>query len=455
MRIKDTIKRMLDDTQYVAALEKQNALLKENLQQEKMNLQKEKENQKQEKANQKLDEEAKYHKRSHSYLRPIDDMQQWLLAHYEFRYNVITDVFEYCKKPQQEANDSDSKPQHEANDFDIIDKYAINTIAIEVQEAGIFVRDHFVERLIKSKYAQPYHPIRSYINKVRDTWDGKDRITNFLARINHSDYCLKMGRIWLRAMVAQMAGIDQQHANSVMLTLVSPTQGLHKSTFLRSLLPPELRDYYTDDFSLNQKSNAQRKIVEFAIINDDELDKENPKKMPMMKTLMQTMKPSFIGAYKKNFNRLPRSASFTGTSNKRELLTDRTGSRRFLILEPEGMIDVEGIEHQQIYAQLMDEIERGEPYFFSKSDEKEMEQHNQPYYVKNELETAITRYYHKLTEGEEGLKMSAETMLEKLRKLHVKGIENVNLRSFSRALTRLFGNPLHTQYGNLYLVSES
>ncbi len=461
MNIKHTIKRMLDDTQYVAALEKQNALLKENLQQEKenlqqekKNLQKEKEDHKQEKANRQHDEEAQYRKRSRNYLRPIDDMQQWLLAHYDFRYNVITDVFEYRKKPQHEAKVSDGKLQEEPS-FAIIDKYAINTIAIEVQEAGIFVRDHFVERLIKSKYAKPYHPIRSYINKVKGTWDGKDRITDFLTRINHSNYCLKMGRIWLRAMVVQMAGIDLQHANSVMLTLVSPTQGLHKSTFLRSLLPPELSDYYTDDFSLNQKGNAQRKIVEFAIINDDELDKENPKKMPMMKTLMQTMKPSFIGAYKKNFNRLPRSASFTGTSNKRELLTDRTGSRRFLILEPDGMIDVEGIEHQQIYAQLLDEIERGEPYFFSKADEKEMEQHNQPYYVKDELENTITRYYRKLANGEEGLKLSAESMLEKMRKLQVKGIENVNLRNFSRALTRLFGNPLHTQYGNLYLVAES
>ena len=445
---------MLDDTQYIAALEKQNALLKENLQQQKENLKKEVEDRQQEKANRKRDEEEQYRKRSHNYLRPIDDMQQWLLANYDFRYNVITDVFEYRKKTPHEAKDSKRKPQEELS-FDIIDKYAINTIAIEVQEAGIFVRDHFVERLIKSKYAQPYHPIRSYIHQVKGTWDGKDRITDFLARINHSDYCLKMGHIWLRAMVAQMAGIDQQHANSVMLTLVSPTQGLHKSTFLRCLLPPELSDYYTDDFSLNQKGNAQRKIVEFAIINDDELDKENPKKMPMMKTLMQTMKPSFISAYKKNFNRLPRSASFTGTSNKRELLTDRTGSRRFLILEPEGMIDVEGIEHQQIYAQLLDEIERDEPYFFSKVDEKEMEQHNQPYYVKNELENAITRYYHIPTEGEEGLKLSAETLLEKLRKLHVKGVENVNLRNFSRTLTRLFGTPVHTQYGNLYLVSES
>jgi predicted P-loop ATPase len=80
--------------------------------------------------------------------------------------------------------------------------------------------------------------------------------------------------------------------------------------------------------------------------------------MPLMKTLMQTMKPSFIGAYKKNFNRLPRSASFTGTSNQRELLTDRSGSRRFLILEPDGMINIESIEHDAIYQRQKQICER-------------------------------------------------------------------------------------------------
>ena len=43
MNIKRTLKRLIDDTQYVAAHEKQNDLLKENLQQEKDNLQKQKE----------------------------------------------------------------------------------------------------------------------------------------------------------------------------------------------------------------------------------------------------------------------------------------------------------------------------------------------------------------------------------------------------------------------------
>ena len=451
MNIKRTLKRLIDDTQYVAALEKQNDLLKENLQQEKDNLQKQQEDFRKEKEQKVTDEEAQYKKRSRNYLRPIADMQKWLLENYEFRYNVITDVFEYRKKAEAEGHDSEDAIKH---DFEIIDKYAINTIAIEVQEAGIFVRDHFVERLIKSKYAQPYHPIRSYINQVRGTWDGKDRIGDFLRRINHSDYCQKMGRIWLRAMVAQMAGYDEKHANSVMLTLVSTTQGLHKSTFLRSLLPNELRDYYTDDFSLNQKGNAQRKIVEFAIINDDELDKENPKKMPLMKTMMQTMKPSFIGAYKKNFNRLPRSASFTGTSNQRELLTDRSGSRRFLILEPDGMINVEGIEHDAIYAQLLYELEHGEPYFFSKDDEKEMQEHNQPYYIKTDLEKTITSYFRIPDNDEKGEKLTADIILKKLRTKHAKGVQNIAMNPFSKTLTRLFGKPEHARYGNLYLVEE-
>ena len=36
MNIKRTLKRLIDDTQYVAALEKQNDMLKEKLQQEKV-----------------------------------------------------------------------------------------------------------------------------------------------------------------------------------------------------------------------------------------------------------------------------------------------------------------------------------------------------------------------------------------------------------------------------------
>lgn len=133
MNIKKSIIKLLDDTKYVTAIEKQNALLqqKNDLLQEKtlllrQNLQKER-------TEKEEDEETKYQKRSRNYLRPIDDMTTWLLLHYEFRYNVITDVFEY-RKTTDGSHSNDERP------FAIIDKYAINSIAIEVQEAGIFVQ---------------------------------------------------------------------------------------------------------------------------------------------------------------------------------------------------------------------------------------------------------------------------------------------------------------------------
>lgn len=417
------MKRLFQDTQYMAALERQNELLKENLEKEKND--------------RTTDELEQYRKRSRNYLRPVNEMTEWMLANYDFRYNVVTDVFEYRRKGEDV--------------YAVVDKYAVNSIAIEVQEAGIFVRDHFVERLIKSKYAAPYHPVREYVSEVRGKWDGRDRVGDFLRRISSSDYCLRMGRIWLRAMVAQMAGLDSEHANSVMLLIVSPQQGLHKSTFMRSLLPPALKDYYTDDFSLGQKGNAQRKIVEFAIVNVDEMDKENPKKMPMMKTLMQTMKPSFIGAYKKSFNRLPRIASFVGTSNSRELLTDRSGSRRFLILEPDGMIDVGGIEHDQIYAQLLHEVDSGEAYFFSKEQEREMNEHNVGHYKKTPLEADLANFFRRDSgAAERGTGLSCEDVMLMLKKRKVKGADRITLNALARTLGRLFGKPVHTKLGNVY-----
>jgi plasmid rolling circle replication initiator protein Rep len=79
MNIRKTLKRLIDDTQYVAALEKQNDLLKEKLQQEKDNLQKQKDVFRKEKEQEEADEEAQYKKRNRNYLRLITDMQKYCI----------------------------------------------------------------------------------------------------------------------------------------------------------------------------------------------------------------------------------------------------------------------------------------------------------------------------------------------------------------------------------------
>jgi len=322
----------------------------------------------------------------------------------------------------------------------MVDRRQLNSINCEVQDDGeIFCLSSFVKQRVESELAVDYHPIRAYLDRVRGHWDGTtDYVGDLVRRINGSDYCDRMVRKWLRAVVMQWLGGDADHANAVMLLLVSSRQGVHKSTFLRALMPPEIADYYTDDFSLSSKGNAYRKMVEFGLVNIDEFDKIPYKKMPELKSMMQTLKPSFIGAYKKNFNQLPRVASFVGTSNELHLLTDRTGSRRFLVLEPEGIIPVENINHDQLYAQLIDEVERQHlPHYFSKEDEAEMERVNRQYYVTNEVEQLFLTYYAVPTEKSQGVYMDGRDLVRELTKLSRKTMTGVTLNQFGRYMTRL------------------
>ena len=381
-----------------------------------------------------------YEQRKQYFLMPVREMKQFVANTFEVRHNVITDVYEFRQK-----GDNAWRP---------LDERGFNTIACGIEEANIFCLDSRIKHWLRSDFATDYHPVRQWLDAVRGKWDGVDRTADLFSRISPYRYCREMGRIWLRAVVSQWLGYDTEHANAVMLLLVSPQQGLHKSTFVRELLPPELRDYYTDDFSLSAKGNAQRKLVEFAIVNIDEFEKENPKKMPELKTLMQTMKPSFIGSYKKNFNRLPRIASFVGTSNSRQLLHDRTGSRRFLILEPKEMIRTGGIDYVQLYAQMIHEVEAGLPTYFTKAQEREMQRRNQRYAVKDEVETLFSTFFRPARDNKEGVLITAEEILQKLSTQDVHVVRHFSPTSFGHRLVDMGLTPRHTRRGSVYRLVE-
>ena len=369
----------------------------------------------------------RYEVRQQQMLRPIHDMAAFVMENFEFRHNIVRDLYEYRRKGSDKA-------------WKLIDKRQLNTINCRIQDDGeIFVLSSYVKQRIESDLAVDYHPVRAYLNKVRERWDGQtDYIADFARRISSSDYCQRMVRIWLRAVVTQWLGADKQHANAVMLLLISQQQGLGKSTLFTSMLPAEIADYYTDDFKINAKGNAYRKMVEFALVSLDEFEKIGRKQMPELKSMMQTLKPSFIGAYKKNFNQLPRIASFVGTTNERHVLTDRTGSRRFLILEPDGIIDVEGINHDQLYAQVLHEIENERlPHWFSKDDEAEMEKHNKDYYVLTDVERLFLRYFSIPDKEGEGAFMSGPEIMRELEKHSQKTMAGVTANAFGRSMTRL------------------
>ncbi|MGL5273861.1 MAG: VapE domain-containing protein, partial [Phocaeicola sp.] len=296
-------------------------------------------------------------------------IQQELEKEYHFRYNKLTGQVEYSVK----RSDVEDTP------FQILDKRKLFTLCLEMREKGINCWDKDVQRYLFSSRIAEYHPIHAYLASL-PAWDRKPRVLPLIERITKEEICKKSMLRWLIAVTAQWMGGDGMHGNALAPLLVSSIQGVGKSTYCKSMVPDSLRSYYTDLTDLGSKGRMEQRLVQNCLINLDEFDRLPSHKMPLLKNLMQVSEVSLCKAYQSYFSNLPRVASFIATSNRTDLLTDPTGSRRFICIQIKQEIDNSPLCHKQLYAELKSYLEQGEPYWLTKEEEAMLQKHNQTFY---------------------------------------------------------------------------
>ena len=358
----------------------------------------------------------------------------------ELRFNVLTE----CTECRLKGEDS----------FHPLTERIRNMLCVQAQDAGVSCWDRDLNRLIESARVPDYHPFRGYFAAL-PAWDGCDRLTDLAARVSTDEKWIRHFHRWMLGLAAQWAGFgDGMHAHSVAPLLVSDQQGMGKSTFCRALMPAELTAYYTDSVNLNQQDKLERHLIEMGLINLDEFDRIPASRQPQLKNTMQLSALSIRRAYKKHTSNLPRVASFIGTSNSRELLTDHTGSRRFICVMVERPIDVSDIDHAQIYAQLKAELEAGEQYWFSKEEEAEIQLANQPFYRTSPAEEVIRCHFRAPKEGEVSRLCSLPELAEELRRRCPGQTTEIKLRALAQSLVSAGIQRIHTSAGNRYRVVE-
>jgi len=295
----------------------------------------------------------------------INQLEEWLADHFCFRFNLLTEITEF-------------KAKNNASPYLPVDTRQMNGLCIDARKSGINCWDRDISRFINSSHIPTYHPFRDFMDSL-PAWDGCDRVAPLARRVSCLPLWIDGFHRWMLGMVAQWINLDSQHGNSVAPVLVSRRQGKHKSTFCKLLIPATLQAYYTDSFDLTALSGAEHKLAFFGLINLDEFDKFTPRKMAHLKNVMQIAHLNIKKAYKKSFSPLPRIASFIATSNQKELLTDPTGSRRFLCVEIDEQIDCTPPDHAQLYAQLKAELLSGERYWFTAEEEAAIMENNVPF----------------------------------------------------------------------------
>ena len=361
--------------------------------------------------------------------RMMQRLSRYLKLHYAFRYNLLTERTECARLDAGKANEA-----HHLT-YTPVDNRILNGIALNAIESGVDCWDRDIKRYVESDHVQAYHPFELYFKNLPE-WDGKDRVKELARRVSDKDVWIRSFHRWMLAVTAQWTGSGNRgrRANSVAPLLVSPTQGLGKSTFCRMLLPTELRDYFTESFDLTNASSAENKLASYGLINLDEFDRLPVSRMPQLKNLMQMEDLRVRRAYRRLAETLPRIASILGTSNRRDLLTDLSGSRRFICVEVEHAIDcTTPIDHAQLYAQLLHELNSGERCWFSKAEETEIQAANRPFYRVTPAEELISSCFAFAEAVETGARlMSAADLYAVLKQKNPPALKYCSCPSFRR-----------------------
>ena len=366
-------------------------------------------------------------------------LEQYLLSCYHFRFNLLTEQTECCKK------DADTPI------YKVISQRTLNSLCLEARARHINCWDKDVSRFVNSEQMSDYHPLLSYMNTLPE-WDGKDRVTPLAQRISTKDFWVNSFHRWMLGVTAQWSGRMARCANAVAPMLVSSEQGRCKSTFCELLMPDSLKDYYTDSFELTGQAGCEQKLAFFGLINLDEYDRLSPQKLPLLKTLMQMKKLDFRKSHRSSYSHLPRMASFIGTSNHKDLLTDPTGSRRYLCAEVKEKIDCTPLEHKQLFAQLKAELEGGERYWFSAEEEAELQLRNREFYAMPVEQEVFYRCFRLPEAGEEFKLYSASVIFTILQSRYPAAMRGMTVVRFGKMMSAMGAERMHTEKGNLYKV---
>ena len=366
--------------------------------------------------------------------------EEFMQRRYEFRYNTMTTVTEY----------------RERNTFCFyfrpLSSRVRNSIAMNARLEGLSLWDRDVVRYLDSDRIPIFNPIEDFLFGLDVRWDGHDRIRELAARVpcNNRHWADLFYR-WFLNMVAHWRQTDRKYANCTVPLLVGP-QAYRKSTFCRSLLPPELQAYYTDRIDFSNKRDAEISLNRFALINMDEFDQNRVNQQAFLKHILQKPIVNVRRPHGTATQEMRRYASFIGTSNHKDLLTDTSGSRRYIVVDVTGPIDCSPIDYEQLYAQAMHDLYKGERYWFDPEDEKVMNESNQEFQVMPIAEQLFHEYFRAATEGEECKQFLAIEILEQVQHDSKIRVSDCNIIQFGRILQKNRVPSVHTKRGNVYRV---
>ena len=360
-------------------------------------------------------------------------IELFLMENYRFRRNILNGKVEFAILPkadntaegntaEQIGSLSSASDDEEELDYRPLTQAALNSIIIRAKREQVLEKGSpktEITEYVTSEEVPEHNPVQKFLKSLPE-WDGQNHIAKVFGRLpGITSEQLNYLTIWLRSSVAHWMQEDMLHGNECVPTLIG-SQGCGKTTFVRRLLPLNLREYYLDHLNLANKFDKEMALTNNLFVNLDELEAIRPSQQSSLKQTLSVSKVNGRPIFGRTQEDRPRFASFVATTNNRHPLRDVTGSRRYICIQiPDGqMIDNSGeIDYGQLYAQVVHEIcELNAPYWFNNDEVARIQQLNQNFMEKKDLGEIFIACFRQPNDGEAVKTMSCGQMIDIMQK---------------------------------------
>lgn len=320
----------------------------------------------------------------------VEEIKAFLADKIYLRHNLITGRVECKLLSNYESDGTDWQP--------ITDRI-VNSLWVEISKLKP-TRVQDIYRVIESDFVPDFHPFCHYLERL-PKWDGRDYILSMSVSVSvkggideqmrFADYLKK----WLVGMVA--GWVDPTVVNNVILVLIGE-QGSYKTTWFNYLLPPELKQYFYTKTNANRMGRDDLlTLAQYGLVCCEELDTMRPAELNQLKAAVTMPSIDERAAYAHFHEHRKHIASFCGTGNNVEFLSDPTGNRRWLPFEIESIESPRDhpFDYTGIYSQAYALYQQGFQYWFSREEILKLQEHNRQFEAPRLEQELIDIYFRK------------------------------------------------------------
>ena len=340
----------------------------------------------------------------------VEEIKSFLDGHISLRFNEITSRVEY----EIPADNTD------AHRFMPVNDRIVNSLWSQMSTiTRVNIQDMY--RVIESDYVPVFNPFKAYLNNLCQSvksMGDRDYIQELAqtVRVKGGEQEQILWHLYLKKWLVGMVAswISDDVVNNVILVLIGE-QGAYKTTWFNYLLPPPLKQYFYTKTNANRMSKDDiLTLAQYALVCCEELDTMRPAELNQLKAAVTMPSIDERAAYAHYHEHRKHIASFCGTGNNTQFLSDPTGNRRWLPFEVESIVSPRDhpFHYEGIYSQALALYKSGFQYWFTKEEIQELNRHNRQFETPHLERELVSLYFRVPKEGENGMFMTSARAIQ-------------------------------------------